>query len=349
MASIAPLHSPSFTSDDWYKSDSDSDSDTFEHKEEVPAVKSHEWSVPQSPASLHGVHRKIKFGHEQHARSVVLFAVVACASLLHVFVEPLTPKMLVGGIITMLSLYLVWDQVLTLLYFSSERVIKRQILQARKPRRIIIVRHGESEGNVNSKLYATVPDNKIQLTQKGEEQSVLAGRKLRDIIGMNSTVRFFLSPYDRTRQTLRHIMKGWQLPKSLYTLREEPRLREQDWGNFQDPAVIKNSIKDRQEFGSFYYRFTNGESGADVYTRVDSFWASLQREIRKPHCLENFVIVSHGITFRMFLMRYFRWTVNEYHGLWNPDNCQMAILELQPSGKYILTTKMKKNTSTLVE
>jgi broad specificity phosphatase PhoE len=41
---------------------------------------------------------------------------------------------------------------------------------------------------------------------------------------------------------------------SQYELLEEPRLREQDFGNFQDPVRIKEEQKLRSKFGTFYYR-----------------------------------------------------------------------------------------------
>jgi broad specificity phosphatase PhoE len=122
-----------------------------------------------------------------------------------------------------------------------------------------------------------------------------------------------------------------------------PRLREQDWGNLQDIEAIRRSTQERRAFGSFYYRFANGESGADVYDRVDSFWSAINREMKFHGCLENFVIVSHGITIRLLLMRYFKWTVDEFHLLWNFENCQMAVLQLQPDGKYSLMEPLQRN------
>lgn len=32
------------------------------------------------------------------------------------------------------------------------------------------------------------------------------------------------------------------------------QLREQDFGNFQDPVKIKNDLAERNRFGRFYYR-----------------------------------------------------------------------------------------------
>ena len=37
-----------------------------------------------------------------------------------------------------------------------------------------------------------------------------------------------------------------------------------DFGNYQDPMVIKKAKGERHKFGSFYYRFPHGESASDV-------------------------------------------------------------------------------------
>ncbi len=40
---------------------------------------------------------------------------------------------------------------------------------------------------------------------------------------------------------------------------EDPRLREQEWGNFQDPKVMEEVMQERRKIGAFYYRFPTGE------------------------------------------------------------------------------------------
>jgi len=42
-------------------------------------------------------------------------------------------------------------------------------------------------------------------------------------------------------------------------VREDPRIREQEWGNFQDPLKMKSVMNERRKVGSFYYRFPTGE------------------------------------------------------------------------------------------
>ena len=162
-------------------------------------------------------------------------------------------------------------------------------------RRIILVRHGESVGNVDGTMYARLPDNLQELTDWGKEQAVRSGRRLLGIVG-GDDVRFFISPYKRSHQTF-HLMADC-LKSTQYSYVEDPRLREQDWGNFQDLKLMAQQQKERRRFGVFYYRFKDGESGADVYDRVSSFMETLHRDSfrAKP---KNYVLISHGITIRM--------------------------------------------------
>jgi len=60
---------------------------------------------------------------------------------------------------------------------------------------------------------------------------------------------------------------------------EEPRLREQDFGNFQPcSAAMERMWQERADYGHFFYRIPNGESAADAYDRVSGFNESLWRQ-----------------------------------------------------------------------
>lgn len=105
------------------------------------------------------------------------------------------------------------------------------------PKRIILVRHGESEGNLDTEAYTTTPDHKIQLTESGLLQAREAGARLRSLLSSNPSspewrVCFYVSPYDRTRSTLREIGRSFSR-RRVIGVREECRIREQDFGNFQ--------------------------------------------------------------------------------------------------------------------
>ena len=141
------------------------------------------------------------------------------------------------------------------------------------PKRIILVRHGESQGNIDTKAYSTTPDHKIPLTQQGISQARHAGSSIRRLLDTSflsaSRVYFYVSPYERTRSTLREI--GRSFPKNrIIGIREECRIREQDFGNFQVHERMLAIKETREKFGRFYYRFPEGESAADVYDRISS-------------------------------------------------------------------------------
>ena len=94
-----------------------------------------------------------------------------------------------------------------------------------KPKRIILIRHGESEANVNKHLFASIPDYTIELTHKGVSQSIRAGENLKEIV-KNENIFFYVSPFWRTRSTFENIVTS--LSRSQCSFIEEPRLREQE-------------------------------------------------------------------------------------------------------------------------
>jgi broad specificity phosphatase PhoE len=200
-----------------------------------------------------------------------------------------------------------------------------------RPNRIILVRHGESEGNVDDTIYERVPDHRIGLTAKGFEQARQTGAAIREVLDGES-VEVYVSPYVRTRQTLETL----GLPVAERDVRVEPRLREQDWANFQDPADIAEQKELRDRYGHFFYRFTQGESGSDVYDRVSTFLESMHRNFETPLAPRNVVIVTHGLTMRLFCMRWFHWSVDYFESLDNPENGQPVVLLRQADFRYRL-------------
>ncbi|MQY15351.1 2,3-bisphosphoglycerate-dependent phosphoglycerate mutase [Streptomyces sp. RB5] len=201
-----------------------------------------------------------------------------------------------------------------------------------RPRRIVLIRHGESEGNVDDTIYEHRPDHALRLTERGRQQAHEAGARLREIFG-DQPVSAYVSPYRRTQETLVHM----RLDRARMRIREEPRLREQDWGNWQDPDEVRMQKVYRDSYGHFFFRFPQGESGADVYDRVGAFLESLHRSFEKPDHPENVLIVTHGLTMRLFCMRWFHWTVAEFESLSNPGNAETRMLLLDEStGRYHL-------------
>ncbi|KAF7828241.1 phosphoglycerate mutase-like protein AT74H [Senna tora] len=219
-----------------------------------------------------------------------------------------------------------------------------------RPRRIILVRHGQSEGNVDEGAYARIADPKISLTEIGKAQALECGYNIRDLLlrdanhnHNNWKLYFYVSPYRRTLQTLQCLARPF--PRSrIAGLREEPRLREQDFGNFQNREKMRVEKAMRMLYGRFFYRFPDGESAADVYDRITGFRETLRADINigrfqppgEQDIDMNLVIVSHGLTLRVFLMRWYKWTVQQFEGLNNMGNGHMLVMEKGYGGRYSL-------------
>jgi len=209
-----------------------------------------------------------------------------------------------------------------------------------KPKRIILIRHGESEGNIDKTVYGHKPDYALDLSKKGFLQADKAGKELKSIL-KKEPVCFYVSPLWRTRATFKQISKYFS-GYNNFIVKEEPRLREQEWGHLKNYDECLRIDKERDSYGTFYYRIPDGESAADVYDRVSDFFGTLHRDFEKSDFPENAIIITHGMTIRLFLMRWFHYTVEEFEQLSNPDNCQIVILEMNENGRYSLITQMEK-------
>jgi hypothetical protein len=62
-----------------------------------------------------------------------------------------------------------------LLLFVISHAKRAQSIQ-RRPHRIIIIRHGESMGNLDPTIYARIPDNQVPLSEIGMRQAEEVGR-----------------------------------------------------------------------------------------------------------------------------------------------------------------------------
>ncbi|GBF96971.1 phosphoglycerate mutase, partial [Raphidocelis subcapitata] len=211
----------------------------------------------------------------------------------------------------------------------------------RLPDRFILVRHAESVGNLDSTIYSQTPDYDIPLSSQGHEQAAACGRQIRSLLdaeydGAPYKLHFITSPYTRSRQTFVGIRYAFE-EAQVAGVHEAVQLREQDFGNFQVPHRIQNDIKERNRFGRFYYRFPDGESTADVYNRVAIAEDNLLRDIRAGEFPANstIVIISHGLTLRVLLMRFFGWTVEEFLRVYNPPNATPLLITKLPEGDFL--------------
>lgn len=179
--------------------------------------------------------------------------------------------------------------------------------------KITLVRHGQSLSNVGKTTRIHTADHLIDLTEEGQNQALIVGAKL----GLNRLKHslIYCSPYLRTRETLKYICIGAGVKREELPVYEDPLLREMEFGYTEK----ENQLITREKYGWFYYRYTDGESPADVYNRVTMFIDSMMRQSERKKN-ENVIIVTHGMTIRVFVMRFLHLTVEQFTSLDNPDN-----------------------------
>ena len=154
-----------------------------------------------------------------------------------------------------------------------------------------------------------------QEIDSNDPQAEEAGRRLRNLLKPDDSLQIFTSPYRRTRETTEGILRTLTAhyppdnpsPFTRHKIKvyEEPRLREQDFGNFQpNSAEMERMWQERADYGHFFYRIPNGESAADAYDRVSGFNESLWRQFGEKDFPSVTVLVTHGLMTRVFLMKW---------------------------------------------
>jgi broad specificity phosphatase PhoE len=153
-------------------------------------------------------------------------------------------------------------------------------MESEKRGRLILVRHGESEGNRDRTFTQHVD---VALTELGREQARIAGERIARVF---KPTRLIASPYARARHTAEIIGSIIDLPVEI-----EPDLREQSFGVFAGkPYESMLSDAAFHDGPRWDWRPAEGESLADVYQRVVP---AFQR-IAGGSPERDTVLVSHG-------------------------------------------------------
>jgi NAD+ kinase len=183
---------------------------------------------------------------------------------------------------------------------------------------LVLVRHGESEGNV-ARRFSVAGDNSVftdefcsrhnsrfRLTDRGREQARAAGSWLKQNFGEKFD-RYLVSGYLRAMETAALL----ELPDALWY--QDFYLRERDMGLFEimseDDKKRKHPEVYRQyEYDPFYWTPPNGESIAQLCLRIDRVLHTLHRECSE----KRVIVVAHGLVMWAFIVRIERLTSAQY-------------------------------------
>ena len=175
-------------------------------------------------------------------------------------------------------------------------------------RELILVRHGQSEGNVAAEAAARdelheidVParDADVVLSETGRRQAEAVGHWLAGLPQDGRPEVVWSSPYRRARETAEIAL---EVCDTHLDMRVDERLRDRDMGitDMLTAAGIREKFPEEAErrtwIGKFYYRPPGGESWADVAMRVRAVLGDLAEYERR----ERVLVSAHDVVILLF-------------------------------------------------
>ncbi|GAM18015.1 hypothetical protein SAMD00019534_011900 [Acytostelium subglobosum LB1] len=204
---------------------------------------------------------------------------------------------------------------------ALKKMINGPSLTFEWPLELVLVRHGQSEGNEaqsrskRGDLSAYTDEFKkkhsssYRLTDKGIKQAKIAGKWVRENVAQNFD-RYYTSEYVRAMET-----------SSLLGLEEahwltEIQLRERDKGKMDNISWTEKNERFEPEMklrkrDSFFWRPPEGESIAQICQRVEHTFTTLRRECAN----KRVIIVCHGEIMWAFRVRLERLSQIRFHQL----------------------------------
>jgi broad specificity phosphatase PhoE len=180
------------------------------------------------------------------------------------------------------------------------------------PDQLVLVRHGQSVGNLadaearrrgSNTLDLEPRDADVELSPTGREQAEAVGRYLAEMDEDDAPTAVLVSPYRRAVETAEVALRE---ARSDLPMVVDERLRERDLGAFDGLTAqgireaFPKEAEHRGKVGKLYYRPPGGESWCDVALRVRSVLADLRTQYQR----ERLWIFSHQaviMNFRLVL------------------------------------------------
>ena len=165
--------------------------------------------------------------------------------------------------------------------------------------KIITIRHGQSEANIDPSLYFKKPDHKIELTTLGKEQITTSAINLKNQLPSGKT-RIVYSPWVRARQSAT-ILKDILKVDSQYFY-EDALIHEISLSHSLDE--MKNQkpffFNDKEAYSQYWFKDGTGESYNDVYLRARIFYQDLLLNRYNMKEGETLLVVAHSLFLQIF-------------------------------------------------
>ena len=218
--------------------------------------------------------------------------------------------------------------------------------------RIYIIRHGQSEANLDESLHKSVRDEDIKLTQQGQVQAMKTGdwlgghfAKLRQGDAPQK-IRVFSSPFERVRHTRELIMRGvTDKGAEVEIMVPDINLREKSHGVYAgySEEELRASFSAEYDYYSgemkaggerlYKVRPPGGDSYEDIEHNVDKVIPAIRAA--EADGVTDLVIVAHSRSNRVLIKQLTGKSVEEFFKDPSQPNASVRMLEINGPGPAV--------------
>lgn len=204
---------------------------------------------------------------------------------------------------------------------AADSIKLKRISSQHRPKRIFIVRHGETLQNKDD-IFIGVTD--VPLSDKGIEEATQAGLKIKEEMIPDASIALLYSPMERCRQTAELIFG--QLKSSKAKMLPLPLLMERNYGVWEgmsrsDIQFHYKKLYEQYELDPLNCTPEGADPLSDVKARTDLLCAFLNGQSD-----ENVILVTHKTTGRVLISSLLDIPLEKYREI-NFTNGQVVMLE----------------------
>lgn len=193
--------------------------------------------------------------------------------------------------------------------------------------RLILVRHGETEANVNG-VYSGWTN--YHLTEKGKKQV----KRLVNILVEENIDVIYSSPSERTLDTARNIGSLLNLEVNI-----KENIRELNFGIFEGKTNKEIQDEFQRDYKAWVEDFVNfripkGESLQDLYTRINSLLTDIKGTDK------TYLFVTHGGVIQTIITMLLGLELKKMWNFKAPPGC---LVEIEYKDGFGILTKLTSN------
>ncbi|MEZ4730903.1 MAG: histidine phosphatase family protein [Caldilineaceae bacterium] len=184
--------------------------------------------------------------------------------------------------------------------------------------RLILLRHGETEGNVQQVWHGAMD---APLTERGRQQVAAALQCITALHRQQPIDQFYVSPLPRAQRTAEPIAQALGVTMTIH-----PGLREFDLGDWEGRTFVE--LRDVENLWGRWredpaFAPPKGESPRSFHTRI----LHTLQQLVADHPHQTILVVTHGGVICNALATWLGEGPDDWRR-WEPHNCAITILHL---------------------